>query len=296
MANHRKGIKAMQRMTDPFAYVSTLICVIFLGNSALAQDDSGQSNPAPESSSDISKQLANPLASLISVPIQFNYNEYKGKSDRSSTDILVQPVIPFRLNDRWNLISRTIIPFVDHDDFRLRDRSRRDDDLSGMGDILQSFFFSPSRVPESGWILGAGPVVLAPTATEDALGGNTWAAGPTVVALKQKGSWTYGALGNHLWSFADDDDDAANISATYFEPWVSYVTKTNTTLSLSTEATYDWNNDQLSAPLVATATQLFTVGKQIMSAGGAVKYWLESPDYGPEGFGFQLQMTFLFPK
>ena len=74
---------------------------------------------------------------------------------------------------------------------------RKGQDESGLGDILQSFFFSPKE-PVHGWILAAGPVALYPTASEDALGGERGGVGPTALALRQQGPWTYGLLANHL--------------------------------------------------------------------------------------------------
>jgi hypothetical protein len=127
------------------------------------------------------------------------------------------------------------------------------------------------------------------------LGGRKWGLGPTAVALKQVGPWTIGGLTNHIWS-VDGDDDRADVNATFLQPFVSYITKTKTTIGLNTESTYDWENDQWSVPVNATVAQLFKIGPQIMQLALTARYWAESPDDGPEGWGGRVQLTFLFPK
>jgi hypothetical protein len=115
------------------------------------------------------------------------------------------------------------------------------------------------------------------------------------VALKQQGAWTVGMLANHIWSVAGDDD-RTDINATFLQPFLSYITKTKTTLTLQTESTYDWENEAWSVLVIAVVSQLFKVGPQILQFGVGAKYWVESPDNGPEGWGFRAQLTFLFPK
>ena len=188
----------------------------------------------------------------------------------------------------WNLITRTIVPLVDQHDIP------SGCDTSGMGDILQSFFLSPKE-PVCGWIVGAGPVLLYPSATNELLGGEKWGAGPTAVVLRQTGPWTYGLLANHVWSYAGDDD-RADVNATFLQPFASYVTKTKTTLSVSTESTYDWDAGSWSVPLNAQVSQLLKIGSQIIQVGVGGRYWAEAPDDGPDGFGLRLTLTFLFPK
>jgi hypothetical protein len=239
---------------------------------------------------ELAKKLANPVASLISVPLQYNYDENYGASDQGSKSVLnIQPLIPISLGADWNLITRTIVPLVDQQDIPVKG-----EDASGMGDILQSFFFSP-KAPVGSWILAAGPVGLYPTATDDMLGGKKWGTGPTALALQQKGPWTYGLLANHVWSVAGDED-RADMSASFVQPFLSYVTKTKTTLSLNTESTYDWKNEQWSVPVNASVSQLLKVGSQILSLTAGARYWADSPDNGPEGWGVRAGVTFVFPK
>ena len=240
---------------------------------------------------DLAKQLANPVASLISVPIQANYDDDFGLDDAGSMlRINVQPVLPFSLNDDWNLISRTILPIVDQSNIPVAGVSE-----FGLGDTVQSFFFSPKAPTSGGWIWGAGPVLMLPTATHDTLGSEKWGIGPTAVALRQIGPWTIGALGNHIESFAGDSD-RADISATFLQPFVSYVTPRQTTFGFSTESTYDWENEQWSIPLNFNVSQLLKAGNQLVQVGGGIRYWAESSDNGPEGWGFRLQVTLLYPK
>ena len=196
----------------------------------------------------------------------------------------------FTLNEEWNLISRTILPIIDQSDLPVKGAGE-----SGIGDILQSLFFSPKAPTSGGIIWGAGPVFLIPTASEDVLGGEKWGIGPTAVALKQAGPWTYGALVNHIESFAGEDS-RADISASFVQPFVSYITKTKTTIGLNTESTYDWESEQWSVPVNFTVNQLLKIGPQIIQAGAGVRYWADSPDNGPDDWGARIQLTFLFPK
>jgi len=264
-------------------------CMLFLAMAAwaLATPSLAQDDQAAE----LAKKLANPIASLISLPVQYNYDEYGGANDGAAVNTLnIQPVIPFSLNANWNLITRTIVPLIDRQDFPLAAMNE-----TGLGDIFASQFFSPKSPTAGGWIWGAGPAELLPTATDDVLGGEQWGIGPTGVALKQTGPLTVGFLTSHIWSVAGDDD-RDDINTTSLQPFLSYTTKTHTTIGAYTEATYDWENEQWSVPLIAQVGQLFKIGPQILQLAVGAKYWAESPDNGPEGWGLRVQLTFLFPK
>jgi hypothetical protein len=242
---------------------------------------------------DLAKQLSNPVASLISVPFQFNYDSRVGparQGDRLTLNI--QPVIPFKLNSEWNLISRTILPVVNQNDIFPGAGSQ-----FGLGDTVQSFFFSPSPVPLGGganFIWGAGPVFLIPTGTGNLLSGEKWGVGPTAVALVQAGPWTVGALTNHIESFAGDRA-RADIRSTFVQPFISYTMKDAWTFTLNSESTYDWIGDQWTVPVNALVSKLVKFGNQPVSLGAGVRYYAQSPDGGPHGWGARAVVTFLFP-
>ena len=281
--------------------VLAVIANLFFGTPALAQQD-------------LAKQLANPLASLTSVPFQFNYDSNIGPNrEGDGLKINVQPVIPFKLNSNWTLISRTIVPVIYQNDVAPNSGTQ-----FGLGDTLQSFFLSPSPVPLGGGanlIWGAGPALLLPTGTGPLLTAHEFGAGPTAVALVQQGPWTVGVLSNHIWSIgnrgasgslecddyaclsdpADSTSKGTEISATYLQPFISYTTKDAWTYGLNSELTYDWIAGRWTIPVNATVSKLVMFGGQPVSFGAGVRYWAETPEGGPHGWGARAIITFLFP-
>ena len=239
----------------------------------------------------LAMQLSNPVAALISVPMQFNYDQDIGPMDDGDRWLLnVQPVVPFNLNDEWNLISRTILPVVRQSEIFPGAGTQ-----TGVGDVVQSVFFSPKAPTASGWIWGAGPVLLLPTGSNDLLTTDKWGAGPTAVLLKQSNGWTRGVLVNHIWSFAGKDN-RADVNATFLQPFLTYTTPTRWTFGLNTESSYDWENEQWSVPVNVSASNLLRIGNQLVSLGGGLRYWLDSPDRGADGVGFRITVTLLFPR
>lgn len=245
---------------------------------------------------ELAKKLSNPVAAMISVPFQFNYDQQIGPlDDGHRTYLNFQPVIPVSVSSDWTMISRTILPISSQSDI-----SPGSGHQFGLGDITQSLFFSPKQPSSSGIIWGVGPAFLIPTATDDLLGSKKWGAGPTAVVLKQSNGLTYGFLVNHIWSFASvgrgHDPSHPNISNTFVQPFLSYTTHTAWTYGINSESSYDWKHSQWSTPINITVAKLVRFGKLPVSFTGGVRYWAESPENGAKGWGFRFATTLLLPE
>jgi hypothetical protein len=245
---------------------------------------------AQQSEEEIALAAQNPVAAMVSLPLQYNYDQNIGpREDGHKNYVNVQPVIPFSLNEDWNLISRTIVPVVWQTDLFPGAGSQ-----SGIGDITQSFFFSPKKPTADGWIWGVGPVIYLPTASDDLLGVDKWGLGPTGVFLKQEHGWTYGVLANHIWSTSGSG--RADINNTFLQPFLTYTTKSFTTFAVNSESTYNWETENWSVPINLMVSQLLKVGEQRLQLQAGARYWADSPDSGPHGWGARFTVTFLFPK
>lgn len=252
---------------------------------ALAQNAPGGSD------ADLAQELSNPLADLMTIPIQMTYDRNIGvRDDGTKLTTNVQPVIPFEINPDWNLISRTIIPVISQEDIYPGSGSQ-----FGLGDISLSLFFSPKQPTAGGLIWGAGPILLFPTATDNRLGGEKWGLGPSGVVLTNKGPWTFGGLVNHVWSYAGVSY-RAEVSNTFLQPFAAYTTAEAYTVSLQSESNYNWSSKTWSVPVNIAVSKLVRWGKLPVSLQAGVGYWLDSPDTGPEGWRFRLQANFVLPK
>ena len=272
-------------------------CVLFVfffllavGNLHAQLDDDEWEDTA-DFNADLAQELTNPVADLMTIPIQMNFDSNIGLQDQGEKlQTNFQPVIPFGLNEEWNLVSRTIIPVTYQNDI-----FPGADSQFGLGDISMSLFFSPREPTSTGIIWGAGPIFYFPSATDSLLGAKKWGAGPTALALRMQGAWTYGALLNHIWSFAGDDD-RMDINNTFMQPFVAYTTPTAWTFSLQSETTYNWEIEKWSVPVNLAVAKLVWLGPLPVSLQAGVGYWLESPEAGAEGFRFRLQANFVLPK
>ena len=251
-----------------------------------------QGTPA-QSDEALAKQLANPVASLVSLPLQFNWDSGVGPDEGVRSIVNFQPVLPMTVNDNWNLIGRFILPFVGQPPFVADGQA-----TFGMGDILLWGFLSPAQPGAVVW--GVGPVLTLPTTTDPFLGSGKWSVGPTALVLKQSGPWTYGALFNHLWSYASvslSAKERPDVNQTFLQPFLSYTTATGVSLGVSSEAAGNWEADdeQWTIPV------LFTVGKVTrmgpfpfqMVAGAGV--FAVSPEGGPS-WRFRTQFAVLLPR
>jgi hypothetical protein len=276
----------MTTQYKPSRLAAALVCALALSGTALIAQEVADDEKAK--AAELAKKLQNPIASLISVPIQNDWDWGIGPNDAMKHTVNVQPIIPFSITEDWNLITRTIVPFV-----YAESSQPGTEDNGGMGDITQSFFLSPKE-PVGSWIMGGGPVLLYPSATDDALGSEKWGAGPTFVALQQKKGWTYGALVNHIWSFAGNDE-REHVNVTLLQPFVSFTTKTFTSFGLGLESTYDWNAEQWIVPVNLKVQQMLKIGKQPISISFGPRVYVERPDGGPD-WGLRFAVTLLFPK
>jgi hypothetical protein len=241
---------------------------------------------AAQSADELAKQTQNPVASLISVPLQGNWDFGLGDRDAVGTLLNVQPVMPFAITKSTNIILRVIMPLTSQP-------GPTDARINGLGDIVTTVFFSPVKSGRIIW--GAGPVFLLPAATSDPLGSEKLGLGPSVVALTQPGPWTIGILFNQIWSVSGAND-RADVNSTFLQPFANYNLGDGLSVGVSTEATGNWEADETwTAPLLFNVSKVTLLGTRPVSFVLAAGPTIASPDGGAD-WRFRLAATFLFPR
>ena len=262
---------------------------------ALALSMFGVSPAVAQDANALAKAAQNPIASMISVPIQYNANPHTGPEHETQHVLNIQPVYPLSLSPDWNLITRTILPLVSQPPLGGPSTERE----AGLGDIQFSAFLSPVKAGPGGWIWGAGPILVLRTASDAALGQGKWSAGPTAVALKVEGPWVFGALINNVWSFAGDDD-RPSVNQMLLQPFVNYNVpgRPGFYLTSSPIVTADWKasrGQRWTVPIGIGAGQITRWGHQPVNLQVAAYYNIEHPDQAPR-WNLRAQVQFLFPR
>ena len=239
-------------------------------------------------SAEIAQKLTNPLAAMISVPIQnwFDFN-LGPRKDGFRYTMEAQPVYPVQISKDWNLLSRTTVPVV------YQQNVSGQTTQTGLSDSTESLFLSPVHPPSIIW--GAGPIFLIPTGTNGLLSARKFGIGPTAVALKHKGHTTVGLLASHVWSVAGSDSHP-DVSQTYAQPFVAYTTTKAWTFAATSYDTYNWTAGRWTAIVnPIRVSKLMKLGTQRLSVGGALRCTVTSPQYQPTGCGLEFTVTPVYP-
>lgn len=242
-----------------------------------------------EADTDLAQQLANPLASLMSVSAQLDAeNRVGGSHDGRRYRTQLQAIVPFDLGHHVKVVTQTVAPIV-WQAATAPEITRGSQ--SGFGDLVTATLFSLRRGPN----IGVGPLALLPTATRAALGTRKLGLGPSAAALDQRGPFTYGLLATHLWSIAGSrvHDD---FSRTTVQPFVAYTTQKSWTFSSQLELSYEWNEDELSGPLGLTVSKLTHIAGVLTSLGVGARYWALPSDDGPHAVALRFVVALALPN
>lgn len=287
----------------------SVFCASAQQNASVTNTNSGDSANATEA---LQKATQNPVANLISVPLQDNTNFGIGPYDRNQNVLNVQPVIPIHMTKDWNLIVRWITPFIwqpapgtaDLQVYGIVENTpayfaaqdvQKSAGVYGLGDMTPTFFFSPSKPHKIIW--GAGPVFVLPTATSKVLGQGKLSMGPSFVALFQPGHWTIGALVNNVWSVAGSGG-RADVNQMTLQYFVNYNLKKGWYLTSSPIITANWKATDGNAwvvPFGGGVGRIMKLGFQPVNLTAQFYGNAVYPTHGSP-WGMRLQIAFLFPK
>ena len=270
----------MKQRSVYLVFALWVVCVLGLQ----AQADSTQS-----ASSDLANKIQNPIASLISVPFQNNLDFNTGPFERNRNTLNIQPVVPITLNEKLNLITRTIVPIISQP-IGMDDRS------SGIGDISLSLFLTSAKPKKL--ITGYGLALGLPTGKQSVGGLDKWTAGPSFVALTQQNGWTIGGLIQNSWDFAGSDDVVDNVNFFYSQIFVTKNLQNGWYVNSAPIITANWEapkDNKWTVPLGGGFGKLARLGKLPINAQIGYYFNVIRPDFGATS-QLRFQVAFLFPK
>src|SRR5271166_4547752 len=266
----------------PFSVVILLTFVLLRANAAEPENDA--------KTEELAKESQNPIANLISVPFQNNFNFGIGPKDATQWDLNVQPVIPITLNKDWNLITRTIMPIINQPS-----PGPGIESAFGLGDINPTVFLSPKNSGKLLW--GFGPTMTFPTATEPLLGNGKWSAGPSLVVLTTPGHWVIGALANNQWSFAGWGNKS--VDALLVQPFVNYNFPHGWYVTSSPIITANWeaaSDERWTVPIGGGVGKIIKIDKLPINTSLQAFCNVVTPQHSGADWQLRFQVQFLFPK
>ena len=261
--------------------IATLLVLSLITSNAFAQ----------QSETDLAEQAQNPLADLISLPLQNNFDFNVGPNDRTRYTLNIQPVIPFHITDNLNLITRTILPVIYQPDVLSNSGGN-----TGLGDLNFTAWFSPRTAGKFIW--GVGGTMVIPTATEDTTGSDKWSAGPSVVGVYMTGPWVMGGLVSNFWSFAGNSD-RADVNFLFSQLFINYNFSQGWYLTSAPIITANWeadSGDKWTIPIGGGGGKVFRLGQLPINTSIQPYYNVEKPELNGADWQLRLQFQFLFPR
>jgi hypothetical protein len=259
--------------------LAAVVALLGTAASALRAQESGGDMES------LSKAAANPLADLISIPLQNNTNLGIGEFDRTANVLNIQPVIPLA---GGKIITRTIFPIV-----WLPDVTQESGTLSsGLGDILFTAFYTPSA---GDFMWGIGPVVEFPTGGS-IRGSKKWSLGVSGVVLATPGAWTLGVLANNVWSVAGDSD-YGDVNKGLLQYFLVRQLGNGWYVNSAPIITVNWKADsgnQWTVPFGLGGGKVVPIGKLPVNIQVGAYWNAVKPDGGPD-WQFRTQVQFLLP-
>jgi hypothetical protein len=240
---------------------------------------------AEESNEEIAKKVQNPIADLISLPLQLNTNWGIGAYERNLNVLNIQPVIPIKLSKKFNLITRTIFPLIWAPDFKSDSGT-----TFGLSDIDMSLFLSPTASGKVMW--GIGPAIWFPTSTDDRVGNGEWALGPTFVILSTPDPWVIGVTIRQMWSL-----ESSKLNMMILQYFINYNFSNGTYLTTAPINRANWNASEKKwvVPLGAGVGKVFRIGKLPINMSVQAYSNIVTPENGPD-WSTRFQLQFIFPK
>jgi len=258
-------------------------------------DAAGQAPATAESeearTAALAKAAQNPVADLISVPLQNNTNFNTGPYSRDQDVLNIQPVIPLHLTKNWNLITRTILPIVWQPDTS----QPTGQGWYGLGDLNPTLFLSPAHPGKLIW--GVGPAIVVPTATAPQLGQGKLSLGPGIVLLTTPGHWVIGALANNVWSIAGTGSRPP-VNQFLLQYFINYNIKHGWYITLQPIITADWrasSGNAWTVPFGGGVGRIMKIGFQPVNVSGQF-YGNAAYPNGGSPWSMRLQIAFLYPK
>jgi hypothetical protein len=238
---------------------------------------------------DLAKKLANPIANMISVPFQNNLDMGIGQNNATRFTMNFQPVIPFSIGTKFNLITRTILPIINQNHITGYNQKQL-----GVSDATISTFLSPKNT-KNGLTFGIGTILLLPTGTDKFLSSEKIGVGPSLVFLKQSHGWTFGALANQIWSIAGKVE-RAHINQLFFQPFFTHNWKSGAGLGGNFEFTKNWESNTSVLWFNPTISGITSIGKQKTQLLFGPRFNLLAPTGSIADFGIRGSVVLLFTK
>jgi hypothetical protein len=234
---------------------------------AQSETDSARAVRHAKVEGDLAKAAQNPVANMVSLPLQYNYYAGGGLGSTSQMVLNLQPVLPLEIGNDWLIVSRTIVPFTNvpfvpfTDVSLLRDTVR----ARGIADIQEQAFFTGAKPGKVTW--GIGPVFSFPTATNNVLRTGQWGLGPTAVALVMPGPWVIGTLVNNLWRIGGAVH-GTRLNTFTVQPFINLNLPHAWAISTSPLMTSNWSaprGQRWTVPLGAGFSKVAHIGEQPMN-------------------------------
>ena len=294
------------------------VVLALLASASFAADPRESESAEPEqSATDVNKALTNPVSDIWSITFQQNNFLLKHQlpgglgdalagqtHDRSdwSNNLLFQPVLPVSISERWNLITRPVIPLIvsqPHPNENPRSSDFLDiERANAFGDITLLQLVSPSPKLAGHWLLGLGPTWMFPSAGSDFTGAGKYQVGPAGIVGYLGDKWIAGALVQNWWSFAGEDD-RADTNGMNLQPFASYFLPEGWSVGYSGNVLANWkarDGDQWTVPIGLSVAKVVKAGKLPIRIALAGQWMPVHPEQFGQKWNIQLVFSPVIPK